>query len=202
MNKSPVSLGFTEQSFPPGVHICQIFSERAEWFDSLVSFLVTGMKAGEKTCCFSESASEALLRPTFEDHALDLAEAKAAGSFSLAKTSEAYFQEGRFDPDRMLGRLRTFYEGALAEGFPAARVIGEMSPEIQSISGGHRLLEYESKVSLLLKTHPVTAVCQYDARAFDGATILDVLKVHPYMIVRGMVVQNPFFTPPEVYLAP
>ena len=76
-----------------------------------------------------------------------------------------------------------------------------MTPEIERVPGGSRLLEYESKVSLLLKNCPVTAVCQYDARSFDGSTIMDILKVHPYMIVRGSVVNNPFFIPPEEYLA-
>jgi hypothetical protein len=62
-------------------------------------------------------------------------------------------------------------------------------------------MEYESRISLLLKDHPVTAVCQYDATAFDGATILQVLKVHPLMVIRGAVIHNPFFMPPEEILA-
>ena len=31
--------------------------------------------------------------------------------------------------------------------------------------------------------------------------IMDILKVHPYMIIKGSVVHNPFFIPPEEYLA-
>ena len=30
--------------------------------------------------------------------------------------------------------------------------------------------------------------------------IMDVLKVHPLMVVRGAVVRNPFFVPPEEFL--
>ena len=76
-----------------------------------------------------------------------------------------------------------------------------MSPEVQNVEGGNRLLEYESRVSLLLREHPVTAVCQYDARCFSGAMIMDILKVHPMMVVRGSVVHNPFFIPPEEFLS-
>jgi hypothetical protein len=46
----------------------------------------------------------------------------------------------------------------------------------------------------------VTAICQYDASAWDGATLLHVLRVHPMMVVRGQVVENPFFMQPEDYL--
>lgn len=52
----------------------------------------------------------------------------------------------------------------------------------------------------MLETHPVTAICQYDANRFDGDTILQCLEVHPYMIVRGQVVQNPFYMKPEEFI--
>jgi len=62
-------------------------------------------------------------------------------------------------------------------------------------------MEYECKVSVLLQEKPVTAVCEYEASGFDGATIMDVLRVHPMMVVRGSVVHNPYFVPPAEYLS-
>jgi hypothetical protein len=41
---------------------------------------------------------------------------------------------------------------------------------------------------------PVTAICQYDTRLFDGETLYRLLTVHPMMIVRGRVVRNPYYT--------
>jgi hypothetical protein len=43
-------------------------------------------------------------------------------------------------------------------------------------------------------------VCQYDANRFDGATILKCLEVHPYMIVHGQVVHNPYYITPQEFL--
>jgi hypothetical protein len=201
MNSRRISLGFTPQTFEPGVHICQIFSEEDEWRESLLKYLVSGTQAGEKTCCFSAKATESLFRDAFDREGIDYSAARKSEAISLSPTEEVYFQDGRFDPDRMLNLLKAFHQASVDEGFAGARVIGEMSPRIQQIDGGDRLMEYESKVSRLLRTCPVTAVCQYDARGFEGATILEILKVHPLMIVRGSVVQNPFFISPEVYLA-
>jgi len=201
MSSQRISLGFTPQTFEPGVHICQIFSGENEWQESLLKYLASGIQGSEKTCCFSEKATDALLEEAFEREGISYAEAKKTEAVSLSPTEEAYFENNRFSPERMLTLVKAFYDTALDEGFTGARVIGEMSPRIQQIEGGERLMEYESKISLLLKTTPITAVCQYDARGFDGAAILDILKVHPLMIVRGSVVQNPFFIPPEVYLA-
>jgi hypothetical protein len=196
-----ISLGFTNDQTPAGTHICQIFSDDAERSEALLKFLVSGLATGERAACFSEKVTEQTIRGFFVDHQLAYDELRDSGAFSLSGTREVYFQDNRFDPDRMLAVLSQYYQASLEMGFCGARVIGEMSPEVQQIKGGERLLEYESRVSLLLKTHPVTSVCQYDARVFDGATIMDILKVHPLMVVRGAVVQNPFFIPPEEFLA-
>jgi hypothetical protein len=61
-------------------------------------------------------------------------------------------------------------------------------------------MEYEALVNKVLETHPVTAICQYDADRFDGETILRCLEVHPYMIIRGQVVHNPFYMKPEDFI--
>jgi len=197
----PVSLGFTSQTFPAGVHICQIFSDDEERLDSLLSFLGSGLAAGEQAVCFTEKLDEKTLTDYLAGHGLCCAELKESGALTQSVTSQVYFQDGRFDPDRMLGVLQKFHEDSVASGYPAARVIGEMTAEIETIPGGSRLMEYESRVSLLLKEHPVTAVCQYDANTFDGATIMKVLKVHPLMVIRGAVVHNPYYVPPEEFLA-
>lgn len=200
-NVEKISLGFTSQKFEPGIHICQIFNSDEERHDSLVNFIISGLKAGEKTTCFSENESEQTLIDLFKAEGFDIKDLTEKGLFSISGTRESYFENNKFEPERMLNLLKEFYKSSEQENNNGARVIGEMTPDVEHIDGGSRLLEYESKVTLLLKEYPVNAVCQYDARVFDGSTILDVLKVHPYMIVRGKVVHNPFFERPEDYLA-
>ena len=199
-NRPLVDLGFAEAHLPLGTHICQIYSEDAERDNALLNFLMRGLQKGEQNACFSDNVTEESLKDFFAKHGVDFDDAKRSGAFSLSRTRDVYFPEGRFDPDIMLELLRSYHEDSVAAGYPAARVIGEMTAEINNVPGGSRLLEYESRVSILLKDHPVTAVCQYDARAFDGATVMDVLKVHPMMVVRGKIIHNPFFISPEEYL--
>ncbi len=199
--KSMVSLGFTEEKVPAGTHICQIYTEDDERNNALLQFLLSGLVNKERTACFSEKAKQGNLRQFFSDHGLSYDKLTSQKAFALSGTSEAYFENNTFDPDRMLEVLAGYHKEARQLGFTEARVIGEMVPEVQSIEGGDRLLEYEARVSLLLEDHPVTAVCQYDAHAFDGSTIMDVIKMHPMMLVRGEVVHNPFFIPPEEFLA-
>lgn len=196
-----VSLGFTSQVFEPGVHICQIFNEDDERHGALIDYLISGIKSGEKTACFTEKETETTLSEIFEENNISFDDMIKSGDFTLAGTKEIYFEDGKFEPERMLGLLRQFYQDSVNEDRSGARVIGEMSTDIEKVHGGSRLMEYESKVSLLIKEYPITAVCQYDARLFDGSTILNILKVHPYMVIKGAVVHNPFYIKPEEYLS-
>ncbi|MCP4024033.1 MAG: hypothetical protein GY729_19485 [Desulfobacteraceae bacterium] len=198
---SMVELGFTKEKVPAGTHICQIFSDDDERNEALLQFILSGLKNDERAACFSEKTDLKSLKEFFLHHELFYDELEQSKTFSLAGTRDVYFQNNVFDPDRMLGTLQDYHVESVNMGFKNARVIGEMTPEIQEIEGGDRLLEYECRVSMLLEEHPVTAVCQYDAHGFDGATIMDILKVHPLMVVKGGVVRNPFFIPPDEFLA-
>jgi len=193
-------LGFADQLFPAGSHICQIYSDDEERIDSSLGFLESGLKNGEKTACFNRKLDDSALAERLQQRGLSVSSLTGSKALTRAETSEVYFKDGCFSPEHMLGLLRQFYEDSVTEGFTAARVIGEMIAEIRAMKGGNRLMEYESRISLMMRECPLTAVCQYDANAFDGATIMQVLKVHPLMVIRGAVVHNPYFIQPEEYL--
>jgi hypothetical protein len=56
-----VSLGFTRQDFPAGVHVCQIFSKDEERLDAVLKFLCSGLEAGERVACFTDDLDDARL---------------------------------------------------------------------------------------------------------------------------------------------
>jgi hypothetical protein len=200
LEQKRVRLGFAEGLFPMGTHMCQIFSDDDERNGALIAFLLAGMQDGERAACFSERLDTGALAAALAGQGLCLEGFKRDGSLTLAGANEVYFRDDRFDPDRMLGLLTAYYDESRLAG-RAARVIGEMSPAIGRIEGGHRLMEYECRVSLLLREKPIATVCQYEAAAFDGAMIMDILKVHPMMVVRGEVLHNPFYVPPVEFQA-
>jgi len=128
---------------------------------------------------------------------VDVPEEEKQGHFSVSSTEQTYHPDGVFDPEKMLTNLHAFYADSIDKGFPGARVSGEMHWALEHLPGAERLIEYEAKVNLALKKSPVTAICQYDTNLFDGATIMEVLRVHPLVITHGQVVRNPFFSLPE-----
>ncbi|MDQ8203000.1 MEDS domain-containing protein [Pelagicoccus sp. SDUM812003] len=195
-----ISLGFARERVPEGTHLCLIFTSDQERTHALLSYLLSGLQSGDRCACFSDNVTEDEVRQFMQENGISYDERESSGAITLSAGSEVYFEGDRFEPQRMLDNLLRFYEEAIKADFQGARIIGEMSPEVERVTGGKRLLEYESRVSLLVKQHPITAVCQYDARVFDGATIMEILKVHPMMLVNGAVVRNPFYIEPEDYL--
>ncbi len=200
-NKRKITLGFTDQEFEEGAHICQIFNEETERHEVLIDYVFSGLKDGENTICCSDNETKVSLSEFLSKNGFSYEEVSKSGDFSFSKTRELYFENDEFVPERMLSLLKESYQISQKQNRAGARVIGEMPSEIKDIKGGSRLLEYECMVSILVREYPITSVCQYDARDFDGSSIMDILKVHPYMIVNGSVVSNPLFVKPEDFLS-
>src|SRR6185369_7259484 len=100
----------------------------------------------------------------------------------LLGAEETYCPDGTFSPDRMLDTLEAAWTQSCCDGFKGLRVTGEMNWALRQHPGSERLIEYESRVNQVLAKVPVTAICQYDARLFDGELLYQLLKVHPMMI--------------------
>lgn len=193
-------LGFAEVHVPYGAHVCQIYNNRDERNDSLLKFLSKGLEQEEAVGCFSDNEFYEFFKEHYPRKDISFDDSLHAGGLVFADAAEFYFRNNRFDPDYMLQALGEFYDNCQEKDYPGGRIIGEMLPEILEKAGGERLLEYESRVSLFLRENPITTVCQYDANAFSGAMIMDVLRVHPMLVVRGTVVHNPFYQTPEDFL--
>lgn len=153
-----VSLGFTDERFPAGTHICQIYSDDAEREESLMKFVLSGLQAEECTACFSDKTGTDTLAAFLSENGISYETCEKAGLISVSKFRDAFVEDGRFDPERSLNQMTEFHENSVAIGAPAARAIGDVSPAINDIPGGERWFEFEARISLLVEKHPVTAV--------------------------------------------
>ena len=193
-------MGFTEEHFPAGTHMCMIYNSETERRKIISGYVDGGLSSEEKVAYFADTASPEQIRKWLAEMGISLSTPHTDDLLSILSTADTYHPTGIFEPEEMLGRLKKFYETAMAENYPACRVTGEMSWALKGVPGSDQLMIYEAKVNDVVKAYPVTAVCQYDANKFDGATILECLKVHPYMIVHGQIVRNPYYMKTDDFL--
>jgi len=190
-------MGFSDERLPVGTHMCLIYDDENERRKLIAKFLDAGLREGEKVVYFADTMTVSEVRDWLAGMDVKIPQ---GGQLTVAEAEKTYCPNGKFVPDEMIDGLRALYQVSLDEGCTGARGSGEMSWALRGIPGAERLIEYESLINVLVETHPCIALCQYDARRFNGAIIFDVLKVHPAMIVHGQVVKNPYYIRPQEFL--
>lgn len=200
--KRQISLGFTPDLYPEGTHICYLYNDEEERKRFLTAFVSSGIEEKESVNYVADAPpAPDLLERAIEELGLPEPSQKQQDQLIVRPAVEIYCPEGKFVPEAMLARLRDIYACYHTAGFSGVRGSGEMSWALHGIPGSDRLVEYEARINDLVKDVPLTILCQYDTRKFDGGTIFEILNVHPIMIVRGQIMRNPFYVPPEQYFA-
>lgn len=180
--------------------MCYIYDNDEERRAGMAKFVEDGLLEGEEVDYFYHGMKGETLEAARERIGLRTPEGGWKGTFKLAPAMDIYCPDRTFVVERMLGCLRDVYLSSVKSGFAGVRVTGEMGWALEGLPGTEHLIEYESLVNDVVAEYPCTALCQYDARRFDGHTLFQVLSVHPAMVVQGEVVKNPYYIPPEKFL--
>jgi len=188
-----IPLGFTDEEFPPGIHMCYIYADEEERRRVIFRFLESGLLNGEKVSYFMDADTEDTMKEQRAVLGIDTLYQEQQEHLSLASTKDAYYPTGRFVPDDMLCLLSDLYTQSRDAGYTGTRASGEMSWATRDISGSSRLMEYEALLNHTLKKYPITAICQYNAKRFNNSVLRDVLAVHPMIILHGRVLKNPYY---------
>ena len=197
--RQEIDLGFTKEHFPEGIHMCLIYDREEDRQKIVSEYMAAGFKQGEQVRYFTDTTDPEDIRSWLVEAGVELPPTRENAPFSILKAESGYCPNGRFDPQEMINCMLPRYELARAAGYRGLRSCGEMTWTLKGIPGSERLLEYEVLLSTVIANFPHSGMCQYDARRFDGATLFNVLKVHPWMIVRGKIVQNPYYISPQEF---
>lgn len=188
-----INMGFSKGRFAPGTHICLVFRDEEERKSIVARFIDAGILDQERVFYFADAAKPDEVLRWLEKLEVDAEAALTADRLSIGRAAPTYCPDGTFVPDRMLDTLRSAYRTSREAGYPGSRVTGEMSWALRGYPGSDRLMQYEAAVNTVVQSHPITAMCQYDANRFSGDTIFQALQVHPYMVMQGQLVKNPYY---------
>ncbi len=194
-----VSLGFTEERFTEGHHIIYVYNDDFDRKKTMAKFLQQGLLEDEKVLYLVDDISPEEMKKELLDMGVDVDQKQK--NFDITEGHYALCPNRHFSRAFMLGLVGDYYDNAMEEGYAGARGAGEMSwALVDGRASVPDLLEYEAELGDILHEHPLTTICQYDARRFDGAIIMDMLSIHPMMIVRGQLVRNPGYVDKEIFL--
>jgi signal transduction histidine kinase len=185
----------------PGDHLCILYETEEEHRALLTPFLRQGLERGEKVLYVVDAHAARTVLDYLRDDGLEVEPYLASGQLSILAASDAYMSGGGFDPDGMISFLRAETGRAMAEGYSALRITGEMSWVLRGLPGSERLIEYEAKLNEFFPGSKCAGLCQYDRRRFDPTTLLDVLSTHPTVVVGTAVYDNFYYIPPARFLS-
>ncbi|WP_224244171.1 MEDS domain-containing protein [Hyalangium gracile] len=182
-------------------HVAAFVRSREEEYEALQSYIQEGITAGEKAIhiCNPKQVDEHLHH--LEHMGIPTADCTRTGQLEVLGWHDAYLKNDRFDGETMMALVEEAIRTSLAEGFPRVRLVGHMEWASESWPGVERLIEYEALVNNFLNRLKQPAICVYDISHFNGMTIVDILRTHPYAIIDGVLRENPYYVPPEKLLS-
>jgi len=100
----------------------------------------------------------------------------------------------------MLAAFEQMASGNDKGGFPLSRICCRMDWAIEDRTYIDDLVEFESRVNDVWRSHDDAVICTYHLDKFGGDTVIDIMRTHPMIIIGGLLHRNPFYVPPEEFL--
>lgn len=181
-------------------HVCVFFNSDDEKYRTLLPYIKDGIDGGDKSIhLFDPDAIEAHLC-CMKEAGIDTEGAAATGQLEVLPWEKSYMVGGSFDADRMVRTIEGVMDKCCEEGYPLTRFIGGMEWALIDKPGVAQIVEYESKVNRLFARYDMVAICAYDLRRHKASVVMDILRTHPFVIIGGMLQENPFYVPPEEFV--
>lgn len=200
MNTGAPPIPFAGGHLNESRHVCAFFNDDDEEYRVLLPFIKDGFDCGDKAVHVvnPDQPPDHLQRLTAAG--IDPEAAQQRGQLELRINSDTYLRDGHFDQDRMLQAFEQMASGNSKGAFPRSRIVCRMDWAAGSRSQLDSLIEFESRVNDVWRRHDDAVICVYNLSKFGGDTVIDIIRTHPMIIIGGILLQNPFFVPPERFL--
>jgi len=181
-------------------HVCAFFDSAEEEQLVMAPFIREGLERGERAVHIVDPEQRAEYVRRLEDEGIPVTAAEARGQFELHTWDGTFFRKGSFDREDILALIDDALKQGASRGFPLTRLVGHAAHREEGRLGGDDWVEYESRVNNISPNYRDPIICIYDASQFSGAEVMDILRIHPMVIIRGLLRENPFFVPPDEFL--
>jgi hypothetical protein len=179
-----------------GTHACAFFRSRDEEYVSLLPFIREGIERGEAAFHIIDPKRSVDHVERLQQAGIDVGDLQTRRQLEIRSWQDTYLVDDRFDPDRTLNLLSE----VMAKASGGVRLIADMSWALGHAPGVDSLVEYEARFNELTASYDGTVICTYDSARFAAATMLDILRAHPVVILDGHPQDNGLYTPPAALI--
>ena len=184
-------------------HRCLIYDTQEEQFAAALPYLDASFERGEKCLYVADENTAATVLDALRRAGTDVDRYLESGSLLVSGKPQTYLRHGRFDPDgwiRFMSQATRGVSGGKLSGLKT--ILGEMTWALGEGATPETLVEYEAKLNQFVRDHDVRVLCQYNRHRFSPELVLSVIRTHPVVSYGGLVSKNPYYVPPDEFLAP
>jgi hypothetical protein len=183
-------------------HVCAFFHSQDEEYQVLMPFIKEGIERGEKAFHILDPKFIQDHRERLKKAGIDPDTLEERRQLEIRVWREAYLRtsDGAFDQYDMLELIQEVLATGRTDGFPLTRFIAHMEWSHENAPGVEDIIEYESRLNLVLPNYDDPVVCTYDLARFGASTVIDIMRTHPSVLIGGILQENPFYVPPEEFL--
>ncbi len=196
-----VRFGAEEAFVPVGSHVCSLYRTPEERDNIAIPFVREGIREGVPCRYIVADQTAEQLRRGLADTGVNVSAIEASGMLQILTSADTYLKNATFDYREMLAFWEAVSDEVRSRKLPYMRCTGETTFLRQDAPGLEHFLEYEAHLNECVPKMPLVVLCQYDITKFNGDLVVGVLQTHPYAVIGGVLIRNPYYIPPEKFLS-
>ncbi|HPQ48255.1 MAG TPA: MEDS domain-containing protein [Clostridia bacterium] len=187
--------------FLPEEHMVVLYNQDSEITGLLVEYIRVNLEKNIR-CIYikGDTDTKAIIRGLRA--VVDYNSVVESKQLIILDHNESYAKGGIFEPDMMISTLVGEARKSKSDGFDGLAITGEISWLLDFKGGFEKIMEYEWKLNeLLFSKYPVSSICRYNMTKFSDEMIINIIQVHPFIILDNDVYENPFYVPAEGFVS-
>ncbi|MFQ5614461.1 MAG: MEDS domain-containing protein [Anaerolineae bacterium] len=184
----------------PGDHLYLLYQNPLHLWPLIAAFFQEGLERGEQCLYVVEEHPPEAVLTALEAHGLPATKHHQGGGLLLQPADQSALAARPFSVEQAVEGWQSATQQALAAGFRGLRLAVDMSWVLGGPSSLAQLAEYEARADRCFAAHNIRAVCQYNQRRFPEEILLDTLRVHPRLALEGVVRENIYYLPADLFL--
>ncbi|HCG99551.1 MAG: hypothetical protein A2074_04665 [Candidatus Aquicultor primus] len=193
------STGYIEFEIAAGEHILHFYSSESQRLNVLTEFIKDGFKKRNKSVGVINKDDMYTVEDMLIKDDVDAGYYLIEGQLVFMAHEDCFATGGNFDEERLIDVITGTINAALRQGWAGANIANDLTWAATG-SNVEAWLRFEANASNYIRTLPATCLCQYDERIISGASITNLIKTHPFVIIGDYIFENPYFISPKKYL--
>jgi hypothetical protein len=192
---------FTGSVLGPHRHICAFFNSVDEQHRVLRPFITEGFADRDKAFHYVDPERRKEHLGWLAEAGVNVREAMDTGQLEVQPWQDSTLRGGHFSLDTWLSTFEEVLRSGPAAGYGQTRFFGHMEWALADLPGTENLMEYETRVNYVIPKYEDTVICAYDLTKFGASAAMDALRTHPFVIIGGLLQENPFYVSPDQLLS-